>query len=270
MSFRCVRGTVMVETLIAFIPLFMLFLGIVQYALLSAAQLVVRHAAVAGVRSASVVLDDDPAYYDGAARLSIVGGRAGGASVLAGLALFMLSEVPGAPDVPDGLAEIIGRTTAPRMKPIRTAVYAKLAAIVPAQALASFGESPGVSVLDTLGTAPALRLVQAPLYLPVTTAITFPRSPGAAELFEGIVEPEGALTLRVTHLTTCTVPLVSAIMCQRFIANPHDELRLAPAAPFQEWLAKRGVRVKRLQAEATMPLQRARYTYARRSSGQLP
>lgn len=263
------RGTVMVETLLAFMPLFTLFLGIVQYTLLAGAQLVVQHAAVAGVRAASVVLDDDPAHYGGAERLSIAGDESDAA--LGNLAALASALVPGAPTVPRVAASVTtgGRSYGPRMGPVRNAVYAKLAAIVPARAVGTLMGVPGVSVLDGLGTDPVLRLAQAPLYLPATTAITFPISPRVHDLFEERVDPAGLLTVRVTHVVTCTVPLVADIMCTPLGALLEsesqelraDELRRAPGATVQAVPAFRSVRVKLLQAEASMPLQRAPYQY---------
>lgn len=272
------RGMVMIETLLAFMPLFMLFLGIVQYALLAAAQLVVKHAAVAGARAASVVLPDDPARYEGAELLELKGRMDSGAGAgdLGALAVFALDEVPALPtDSPSRLHGLDVRAAGPRMAPIRNAVYGKLAAIVPARALAALGASPGTSVLDALGRTPALRLIQAPFYLPITTAITFPRAPGARELYEERVAPSARVTVRVTHLVTCTVPLVSLFMCEtltgrsarapisgraaQVIDEVIDELGHAPAAELQPLLA--GVRAAVLQAEATMPLQLAPYRY---------
>ena len=62
-----------VEFLLAFVPLFVLFMGIVQLALLFGARLLVEHAAFRATRAAAVVLDDDPRYYDGEPRLDVEG-----------------------------------------------------------------------------------------------------------------------------------------------------------------------------------------------------
>ena len=266
---RSTRGTVMVETLIAFVPLFTLFLGIVQYSFIAAAQLVVRHAAVAGVRSAAVVLVDDPARYDDAAELSVREGEARDVTRdLAAVARLALTNVPDAPELSDDVATDTSDYGA-RMAPIRNAVYAKLGAIVPARAFASLEGEHGVSVLDGVGTAPALRLIQAARYLPVATAITFPRTPGDAELFDDKVEPIGLLTVRVTHAATCTVPLVSAIMCRKLASlatsAQASELQRAPAAQHQQDADFARVRAIVLQGEASMPLQDAPYMYASES-----
>jgi hypothetical protein len=57
-------GAVYIEFLIAFMPLFVFFMSLVQLAYVEAANIVVEHAAVMAARAAIVVLPDDPAYYD--------------------------------------------------------------------------------------------------------------------------------------------------------------------------------------------------------------
>jgi hypothetical protein len=58
------RGVVYLEMLIGFLPVFMFFLGTLQVADMSAAHLVVEHAATTAARAAVVVLPDDGAYYE--------------------------------------------------------------------------------------------------------------------------------------------------------------------------------------------------------------
>jgi hypothetical protein len=58
------KGAAYVEFLMAFVPLFILFLGIAQVSLLFGARLVVEHAAERAARAAAVVLPDDPRHYD--------------------------------------------------------------------------------------------------------------------------------------------------------------------------------------------------------------
>jgi hypothetical protein len=60
------RGAVYVEFLVAFVPLLLFFLSLVQLALLATGGLMVDHAAVVAARAAIVVLPDDPAFYGGA------------------------------------------------------------------------------------------------------------------------------------------------------------------------------------------------------------
>lgn len=59
-----IRGAIYVEFLIAFMPLFTMFLGLVQLADLHQANIIVHHAALMGVRAAVVILHDDPQFYE--------------------------------------------------------------------------------------------------------------------------------------------------------------------------------------------------------------
>ena len=72
---RSQAGGVYVEFLIAFLPVFFFFLGLVQLAFVQVANLVVKHAATKAVRAAVVVLPDDPQYYGGVAVGSYSGQR---------------------------------------------------------------------------------------------------------------------------------------------------------------------------------------------------
>src|SRR5262245_43112129 len=62
-SFGDARGAVMVEFLIAFLPVFSLFLCLLQLGLLFAVRLVVEHAATNAARAAAVIIGDDPKNY---------------------------------------------------------------------------------------------------------------------------------------------------------------------------------------------------------------
>lgn len=275
-SIRDARGTVLVEFLIAIMPIFVLFLGIVQYALLSVAQLVVQHAAVAGVRAASVVLDDDPALYDGAERLEI--GSAARtqdptpSGALAAIVGQLSSEVLPEDFVAPSLLSA-GQILAdnPRMAAIRTAVHARLMAIVPARGLKTLlPVAQQHHVAGALGESPIFRALQAPFYLPISTAVTFPIAPGSSDLFTERVESSALVTVRVTHVVMCEIPLVAALMCETLASlslvqrsSPAmQELAHAPGANFQAlWLAI-DTRAMVFQAEASMPAQNARYLYA--------
>jgi hypothetical protein len=58
------RGAVYVEFLIAFMPVFVFFLCLLQLALLFSAKLLVEHAATEGARAAAVVFGDEPIYKE--------------------------------------------------------------------------------------------------------------------------------------------------------------------------------------------------------------
>jgi hypothetical protein len=272
---HCARGVVMIEFVIAFVPVFLLFLGIVQLALLSAASLIVQHAAVAGARAASVVLDDDPRYY-GTPRGDISDHR-GVADDAFDRALAERLSIGGAVELPAS-APLGG----PRMAAIRRAVHAPLCAIALEPLLFAKLVLPftRVSVGDGLGHIPSTRLLFGlGYYLAITTAVVFPRAPGSKRLFQGRVAVDGSVTVRVTHLFACTVPAVSALMCRHLrwdgergglssVRDPDrstraalSELKQAPSAGQQSIFALGQVPVAVLQAEATLPAQSAPYRY---------
>lgn len=65
---RGTGGAAYVEFLLAFMPILTLFLGLLQIMVLYSARVLTQHAATRAARTASVVVDDDPAYYDGEPR----------------------------------------------------------------------------------------------------------------------------------------------------------------------------------------------------------
>ena len=135
------RGVVYVEFLMAFMPLFMLFLGICQLALMHTARLVVQLAAFAAVRSAIVVLEESPDGYDGAERGSLSRGRAtdqpGIDSLLMKLGLLPRSGIPGTAHGLVGLTtfitgvEVRAAQQGARMSPIREAAYMPVMVLAP-------------------------------------------------------------------------------------------------------------------------------------------
>ncbi len=58
-------GIAFLEFLVAFIPVWLFFLSIVQLALIATASLIVQHAADSAARAAVVVFSDDPKEYEG-------------------------------------------------------------------------------------------------------------------------------------------------------------------------------------------------------------
>ena len=71
------RGAVFVEFLIAFFPVYVFFLCLVQLSLLFTVKLVTEHAAVNAARAAAVVIGDDPIRY-GNERMHQISARRGG------------------------------------------------------------------------------------------------------------------------------------------------------------------------------------------------
>src|SRR5689334_2322178 len=176
---RDMRGVVSVEFLLAFVPLFVLFLGAVQLALLEVAAMVVQHAAVAGVRAAVVVLSDESRFY-GRLECGRIDGAKGRTQERSTSDFAQRLGVSPAPA--DGDAD--AREGA-RMAAIRSAVHAPLASIAPEPWTAERWLSPQTrpTVATALGHDPLARLAFGlGVYLPITTAITFPISPGSRAL----------------------------------------------------------------------------------------
>jgi hypothetical protein len=88
------RGVVYVEFLIAFMPVFVLFLSLVQLVLIEMANLVAKHAAVTAARAAMVVLPDDPAHYGGAAVERAEGQRLDDIKLAAKVPLMAIDALP--------------------------------------------------------------------------------------------------------------------------------------------------------------------------------
>jgi Flp pilus assembly protein TadG len=225
------RGAVLLEFLLAIIPVLLLFLGSVQYVLLAVADLVVRHAALTGVRAAIVVLADDPQHYEGEALGSVQ---------RAGL----------------------------RVATIRRAVASPLAAIAPEVTDLAFAIGKPTSLHGALGTSPAQRYLNGTtFYDRVATAITFPQAPLSTRLIDTSLERAEAITLRVTHLYRCAVPLADALFCASLLehrlrsslqpatAQALEELERAPLSSLHQLLALGGMRFRILRAEATLPSQ---------------
>lgn len=69
------RGAIYVEFLIVFMPMFVMFMSLVQFAFVQTANLVTKHAAVQAARAAIVVLPDDPNFYGNVAVNKVAGDR---------------------------------------------------------------------------------------------------------------------------------------------------------------------------------------------------
>jgi hypothetical protein len=191
------RGVAYTEFLIAFMPLLIFVLGITQLALIAQASLAVQHAANAAVRSAVVVLDDDPARYDGTPRRSLdQDGRGSGGS--SGVLSFI--------GAPGGLP----RRGDARTRDIRLAAYVPLLAIAPGrQQILSTRQRR--TVQGAVGTADLGRSAFGLLYVLGSTGVVVGTG-GRVRFGEG-----EDVTVRVTHAYPCLVPLAARVLCDSFI-----------------------------------------------------
>ena len=210
------RGAAYVEFLVSFLPLFLMFMGMVQISLAFAGDLVVQHAAVRAARAAAVVLDDDPERYDGQDRLDLGNGTGTAEDSLGSVALIV---------APLGAVGSLSSAGSPsggmRMGAIRTAAGAPLMAISPSLSQMLGDES----VMDAIGATQERGALGASAYSRSAMAITFPNGQGSSAYRTNF--PGGRntqITTRVTYLFHCGVPLANRILCESY-----GSLRLGPA-----------------------------------------
>ncbi len=211
---RC-EGVVYLEFIIAFLPVFLLFLGVIQLTFLYVGSLTVRHAAFRAVRAAIVVLDDDPKYYDNVPRGCLAGQSTSENNILEKLLESGLRFRSWYHESDTNLDETMSQTShyrsgGPRLSAIRTAAYVPLLTISPDLSRLWSEES----VKQAIGEAPR-RLISGLIYNLGATAITVPSSPGSNDL-KVTVGPKELVTVRVTHLFHCGVPIISGLICDDF------------------------------------------------------
>lgn len=204
-------GAVYVEFLLAFFPVLVTFLGLIQLSSILCARLVVQHAASRAARAAVVVLDDDPERYGGAARGSLAYDAATEAAPVAdGGALARLLEVAPAPNV----ASASGRGSA-RLSAIRWAAYMPLAVLAPSTSLLArhFGLAS-----NELGNG--LRFVLGLLLYNRAAAIITLRDAPSSRRVATSVPSNGDVTVHVTYLYYCTLPFADRLLCDSLTGLP--------------------------------------------------
>lgn len=238
---RDTGGAAYVEFLITFIPVFIMFLGMVQMALMFAGGLAVQRAASAAARAAMVVLDDDPQYYDGEERMTIDGSGGGGASPDEMILEFLVERGLGGGD--DGGGGGPPDVDSARLRAIRSAASIPLMAVSPTPG-AIIQSSSEESLASAIGSPnsvmhmPASRAAFALLYNRAAMVVSFPDGPGSDGYeteWEGGEISDGVPTqarVRVTYLFHCGVPLANRLMCSDalFIAFGSNASAAAAAA----------------------------------------
>lgn len=239
-------GAVYVEFLIAFFPLFLLFLAVCQLALVASAEALVQHSAFTAIRSAIVVLEDSPVRFDGAPRGNLSQGRPstvrGADEVLRKLGIVVANEEEATTKLPQEGA---------RMVPIQTAAVLPLLPLAPRAGAAS------ESVSGSIVAATEKQLPYALKYTKVATRVSVHDAPGNVSLANEPVGAKANVTVRVGYLFHCAIPVVRVLMCRGLEA-------VAKANPGQSVerlreLIGREARFKYLTAEATLPNQGAGY-----------
>jgi hypothetical protein len=283
------RGAVYVEFLFAFFPLFVLFLAICQLAFITSARLVVEHAAFLAIRSAIVVLEDDPKNYDGAARGDIEAGQSQVSleTMLSWLDLAELEPAGSKPAIPSPSSFVAavasaleGEPTGPqhgaRMAPIRTAAEMALLLLGPQSSSIRGVENENLAA--SLPGNFAARLPFLVDYTRAATVVTLHTEAGSNELARGEIARDATLTVKITYVFPCGVPLVSALMCSTLAsllrptaAGPVSaaptpsalarRLKYAEAPDRLSQLAVPSARFIVLTAEQTLPNQGAAYDH---------
>jgi TadE-like protein len=204
------RGVVFVEFIICFTPMFVFFLGITQLAFSYATKIVVQHAASKAVRAAMVsepeVKRDCPNGDPGDDR-DAVG--------------FKSLQDPFS-DEPSSNGSSQGEPTnsgdSPLLTKVRAAAYLPLAAMGPPVAAYPVGAGPLGSIAEGLGQYTTRFATAYFIYNRSHAAVTFRDSEGKVMDPQPRELPEGRVTIQVSYLHYCMIPLVSRIMC-----NPiHD------------------------------------------------
>ncbi len=200
-------GVVYVEFLLVFPPLFLLFLVILQSAILRATDIGVRHAASSSVRSAVVVLPDDPYAYEGQGKNLITmdsscrDGFFGKFSKLLeklGVSAFKMP--------PDGKC-----SGGPRLEAIRFAAIMRMLPFSP-NPQSILPRSIG-RVFDGLGKVGWIGGAAAYSY--GATAVTFPDKPGSDKMKPNLrwTKEQEPVTVRVSYLAHCGIPIARFFMC---------------------------------------------------------
>jgi Flp pilus assembly protein TadG len=265
------RGVVYVEFLIAFFPFFLLFLGTCQLTLLVAARVIVSHSAAVAVRSAIVVLEDPADDYNGAQQGSLSEGKSSSPDFLS------LLGQSGAQNSGSWLANDSASTGASsshpaqqgaRMGAIRLAAYMPLMTLAPSESSVT---TPSDSIDRSLVSNTGTQLAFAYGYTEAATAVSVHSSESSEELASEPLDKTGLLTVRVTYLYYCGIPIVRALMCSSLPnlldtnSNSGDSAiaqRLKNAAnpsALTRWISG-SPRFTILTGQATLPNQGANYT----------
>jgi hypothetical protein len=209
---RSAAGAVYVEVLVAIIPVLVFFFGLLQLALLYTAKLVVTHAAQRAVRSAVVVLEDDPARFEGTPQGEVTyhdtsssGSSGGTEQFLQGMADVLQVKLP-----TGDVGSLLNSESGPRLAAIQRAAYMPLATLAPnaATLLQTFGMS-GSNLGAGNGNL-AQFVIGLLLYNRAAAMVTLRKPDGTVANCVGATE---RVTVRVTYMYMCTIPIAANIMC---------------------------------------------------------
>lgn len=224
---RDAGGAVYVEFLIAFIPFFVMVLGMMQIALMYSAHLIVQHAAFSAARAAMVVFPDCPDRYGGAAVNQVNGGGRGDDPISALTSLFPGGGGGSLPGIPSGGSRSGGGA---RLNAVHFAANFPLVATSPSlDEITHNYNAREQSVVDAIGGGmnPAARLALGAVgYNQAALAVNFPRQTRSRTMRDNWGARD-LVTARVTYLFHCGVPIVNKIACD-------DALQLYSGLPIRQ------------------------------------
>ncbi len=206
------HGVVYLEMLVAFVPVFIFFLCILQLGLLASAKLVVKHSAIVGARSAVVVLDDDPRFYGNAARGALTGGRTDEDKPVG----EFLSKIGGIRK-DGGNFTSTQRSGGARLQVIRDAAYFPLASLAPSPTWLLQGEAGNVEAV--LGSSALARFATGLFaYNRALAIVTLRPAAGSSKVVSTSISPGTAanpqpVTLHVTYFYYCAIPFARQLVC---------------------------------------------------------
>lgn len=235
------EGAVYAEFLIAFPPVLMFFLCLIQLSMIFVAKLSVQHAAGRAARAAVVVIPDDPAHYDDEPINDLTTGFLGG--LLGGPAPFGLSLGEG------------------RLDAIRAAAWMPLIPISPS--ITWYGERASVIRSYEAGYS---QILTRGMYARSATAVTFYDEPESTDMIWEF-EPRQSITTRVTHLYYCSIPLANTILCDSLLETIFESWDGATELVYTHLpiatglFASEGGRFIVVRGESTLPNQGAGYEY---------
>lgn len=206
-------GAVYVEFLLAFFPVLLTFLGLIQLSSILCARLVVQHAASRAARAAVVVLDDAPERYGGAARGALAYGSAPetASPAIDASTLARLLQIAQAPPNVAGAR----RRGSARLSAIRWAAYMPLAVLAPSTSLIArrFGLAS-----NELGNG-ARFLLGLLAYNRAAAIVTLREAPASPRVTTN-VPSRGDVTVHVTYLYYCAMPFADRFLCDSLTGLP--------------------------------------------------
>jgi hypothetical protein len=194
------RGAAFVEFIIAFVPMFIFFMGIVQLSLLYSAKLVVQHSASRAVRAA-IVAEPIPKRECPSGDPGNVDRAFSGSNALPDPLHKKAEAEYGEPS-----------TGTPLLTRVRSAAYLPLAALAPPVFAYPGGAVAQSLVGDFVGPQTARFAAGYFVYNRSHSAVTFRDDAGADYLPDHFPENQ-MVRVHVSYLQLCVVPVVNRMMC---------------------------------------------------------